>query len=387
MFKQFRFRIPDWILFGFDTANEVGAEAKRLGAGRVMVLTDPGVANAGVLERVVEPLRQEDLYYEVFDRVEPEPSIENLMEAFRMAKAGKFDVLVAVGGGSTMDTTKVVSAMMINEGSIEDFFGLDRVPHRGLPTILITTTSGTGSEVTKYAVFTDIKVNCKRVVISQNILPNMSIVDPNMAKSMPRAVTASTGFDAFIHAVEAYLSVKANPFTDTFALEAIKLIAGNLGPAFANGSDMIARYNMALASLTAGIALNNVGGGAVHALGVPIGAEYHLPHGTSLAVVFIETMRAVAVSSLPRFRKIGEAMGLNVNGLSSWDAAKVAIDEMMTLAHSVKLPTSISKLGKEGDRAKIKEWAEAAYGQRGMLGNTPRDLTLEDVVEIFEKSF
>ncbi|MBU1904076.1 MAG: iron-containing alcohol dehydrogenase, partial [Proteobacteria bacterium] len=159
MFKSFRLRTPDWILFGLDTVRQIGSEAKRLGAGRVMVLTDPGVAKSGSLEPVTESLKGEGLEYDVFDQVEPEPSIQSLMEASRMAKAGKFDVFVALGGGSSMDTTKLVSAMMTNEGDIQDFFGVDNVPKRGLPTIMVTTTSGTGSEVTRMAVFTDTEAN------------------------------------------------------------------------------------------------------------------------------------------------------------------------------------------------------------------------------------
>ncbi len=164
MLGSFRVRTPDWILFGFDTVRQVGAEARRLGAGRVMLLTDPGVAKAGLLDPVYESLKGEGLEYDIFDTVEPEPSIQNLLEASKMAKEGKFDVFVAVGGGSSMDTTKVVSAMMTNEGDVQDFFGVDNVPRRGLPTIMVTTTSGTGSEVTRMAVFTDKAVNLKRVV-------------------------------------------------------------------------------------------------------------------------------------------------------------------------------------------------------------------------------
>jgi alcohol dehydrogenase class IV len=385
MLRSFRVRTPDWILFGFDTVRQVGAEAKRLGGGKVMVLTDPGVGKAGLLDPVYESLRGEGLDYDVFDQVEPEPSIANLMEASKMAKQGKFDVFVAVGGGSSMDTTKLVSAMMTNKGNIQDFFGVDNVPKRGLPTIMVTTTSGTGSEVTRMAVFTDTAVNLKRVVSAQNILADVAIVDPNLARSMPQPVTAATGIDAFIHAVESYVAVNASPLTDTIALEATKLIAENLGPAFANGNDMTARYNMALGSLMAGISLNNAGVGAVHALAYPIGAEYHLSHGLALIVIFAETMRSISISCLPKFRKIAEAMGIDVEGLSPWEAADAAVEGMTILARSVKMPTTLSEV--EGDQAKIGQWAKAAHGEQRLLGNTPRTLNLEDIEEIFEKSF
>ena len=148
---------------------------------------------------------------------------------------------------------------------------------------------------------------------------------------------------------------------------------------------MRARYNMALGSLTAGITLNNAGVGHVHALAYPIGAEYHLPHGITLTVILAECMRSVAMSNLPKFRKIAEAMGIDVIGLSPWEASEAAIEGMVALAKSVKLPTTLIEVG--GDKSKIKEWAEAAYGERRLLGNTPRDLTVEDIAAIFEKSF
>ena len=385
MLGSFRVRTPDWILFGFDTVGQVGIEAKRLGAGKVMLLTDPGVAKAGLLDPVYESLKGEGLEYDIFDQVEPEPSIDNLMEASRMAKQGKFDIFVAVGGGSSMDTTKLVSAMMTNEGNIQDFFGVDNVPQRGLPTIMVATTSGTGSEVTRMAVFTDKEANLKRVVSAQNILADVAIVDPNMTRSMPQAVTAATGIDAFIHAVESYVAINASPMTDTIALEATRLVAENLGPAFANGNDMTARYNMALGSFMAGITLNNAGVGAVHALAYPIGAEYHLSHGLALIVIFGETMRSISISCLPKFRRIAEAMGIDVEGLSPWEAADATVQGMTELAKMVGLPTTLSEV--EGDQSKVQEWAKAAHGEQRLLGNTPRTLSVEDVAEIFEKSF
>ena len=385
MFKSFRLRTPDWILFGLDMVRQVGPEAKRLGAGRVMVLTDQGVAKSGLLEPVFESLKGEGLEYDVFDRVEPEPSIQSLLEASRMAKEGKFDVFVALGGGSSMDTTKLVSAMMTNKGDIQNFFGVDNVPKRGLPTIMVTTTSGTGSEVTRMAVFTDTDANLKRVVSAQNILADVAIVDPNMTKSMPPAVTAATGIDAFIHAVESYVAVNASPFTDNIALEATRLIAENLAPAFAKGDDMTARYNMALGSLMAGISLNNAGVGAVHALAYPVGAEYHLAHGPALTVIFPALMRSISIACLTKYRNLAEAMGIEVEGLAPWEAAEEAVIGMEALTRMVKLPTTLKEI--DADRSKVPEWAKAAHGEQRLLGNTPRSLSVEDVAEIFENSF
>ncbi len=385
MVTTFGLRTPEWVHFGNGTVQKVGLEAKRLGSRRVMVLTDPGVKGAGLLDKVTGPLKTEGLDFDVFDQVEPEPSIGSLLEASKMAKDGKFNVFVAVGGGSSMDTTKLVAALMTNEGTLEEFFGVENVPKRGCPSIMIPTTSGTGSEVTRMAVFTDKAANLKKVVSAQNILADVSIIDPEMTATMPPSVTAATGIDAFIHAAESYTAINANPLTDNLALESVRLVTESLGPAFANGNDMAARYNMALGSFMAGITLNNAGVGAVHALAYPIGAEYHLSHGLALIVILGETMRACALANLPKYRKMAEAMGIDVEGYSPWEAAEAAVEEMVALAKMVKLPTTLSEVN--ADSSKIQEWAEAAHGEKRLLGNTPRMLSVEDIAEIFEKSF
>jgi alcohol dehydrogenase len=235
------------------------------------------------------------------------------------------------------------------------------------------------------AVFTDKEENLKKVVSAQNILADVSIIDPEMAVSMPPAVTAATGIDALIHAAESYVAINASPLTDNLAYEALRLISESLGPAFANGNDMEARYNMALGSFLAGITLNNAGVGAVHALAYPIGAEYHLSHGLALIVILAETMRACAMANLPKYRNMAQAMGIDVCGLSPWESAMTAVDGMVNLAKMVKLPTTLSEV--KADKAKIQEWALAAHGEQRLLGNTPRILSVEDIAEIFEKSF
>ena len=385
MFKSFKLRTPDWIHFGIGAVSQVSEEARRLGAGRVMVLTDPGVAKIGLLEKVLVPLKDSNIEYGVFDKVEPEPTMKNFFDALDMAEEGKFDVFVAVGGGSSMDMTKLVSAMMTNEGEIQDYFGVDKVTKRGRPTIMITTTSGTGSEVTRLAVLTDTDANLKRVVSAQNILADVAIVDPEMTSTMPPSVTASTGIDAFIHAAESYIAVNASPLTDNLALGALSLIAQSLGPAFANGNDMSARYNMSLGSLMAGINLNNAGVGAVHALAYPIGGEYHISHGSALCVILGETMQASAIANLPKYRKMAEVLGVNVDGLSPVQAADAAVDAMVEVAKMVKMPTTLSDI--KADNSKVKEWAEGAFSEKRLLGNTPRVLSKDDISEIFEKSF
>ena len=385
MFRQFRFRTPDTVIFGMNSVEQVGAEAKKLGAGRAMVITDQGVVSAGLVDKVLSPLNKEKIEVEVFDGVEPEPPIGNLLDSVKMAKKGKFDVFIGLGGGSSMDVAKLTSAMVTNEGEIDEFFGVDKVPNKGLPTILVTTTSGTGSEVTRMAVLTDTDENLKKVVSAQNILGDLAIVDPMMAITMPQRVTASTGIDALIHAIESYVAINSNPLTDAIALEAIQLVAENLGPAFAHGEDLDARFNMALGSLLAGISLNNAGVGAVHALAYPIGGAYHVSHGVGLIVILGETLKAISMARLPKFVNIAQALGEPVQNLSMREAAEKGIEAMLALAKGVGLPCSLREIG--ADKSKVQEWAKAAYEEKRLLGNTPRDLTVEDIAGIFERSF
>jgi len=384
MFQTMRFRAPI-IIFGMNTLNQLGEEIRKLKGENVFVIADPGVAQAGLLEKALEPLKKEKIKYNIFDRVEAEPSIENLLDAVKMAKSSKMDVLIGLGGGSAMDLTKLVAILVTQKVDVRDLFGVEKVTQPGLPTIMLPTTSGTGAEVTKNAVFTDKVENLKKVVSSQAIIPNVAILDPMLTVTMPPKVTASTGIDAFIHAVESYVAVNASPLTESYAWEATRIIAENLGPAVANGQDLKARYNMALGSLMAGMSLNNAGVGVVHALAYPIGAEYHLPHGIANVVTLAPSLEYISIANIPKFVSLAKAMGEPVEGISPREAAARGIRAMKDLAEKVGLPVRLRDIG--ADQSKIPAWAAAAFKEKRLLGNTPRQLTEEDLRKIFENSY
>lgn len=384
MFQSMRFRTPQ-IIFGMNMVNQIGEEVRKLKGEKVYIVSDSGVAKAGLLEKVLEPLKKEKINFSVFDRVEPEPPIDNLLEAHKAAKGVKPDLLIGLGGGSAMDLTKLVAVLLTQEIDVRDLFGVEKVTKPGLPTIMIPTTSGTGAEVTKNAVFTDKAENLKKVVSSQAITPNVAIIDPMLTVSMPTQVTASTGIDAFIHAVESYVAINASPMTEPLAWEATRLIAENLGPAVANGQDLKARYNMALGSVLAGISLNNAGVGVVHALAYPIGAEYHVPHGVANVVTLVPSLDYIAIANIPKFVQLARAMGEPVEGISSREAAARGTRAMKDLAEKVGLPVRLRDIG--ADRSKIPVWAAAAFKEKRLLGNTCRQLTEEDLRKIFENSY
>lgn len=384
MLKTLKYRTPEWVHFGFGTADEVGPEAKRLGAGRVLVLSGPNVAKSGAMDPIFDSLKNQQLDYDHFDHVEEEPTIPNFYEALKMAKDGDFDVFVGVGGGSSMDLTKMVAALMVNEGKLEDYWGIDMLPQRGRPSILVTTTAGTGAEATRIAVFADKEAGTKKVISAWNILADVAIVDPGLTVTMPSRVTANTGMDALIHALESYLAKGSNPITENLALDAIERVAHNLGPAYADGTNLEARYNVSLGSLLAGITLNNSGVGVMHALSFPIGVELGLIHGPALTVILEATMHSLSVAQPNKFRKIAEAFGVDTIGMDPWEASEAAVDAMVMLSETVGCPTTLSEVG--ADRARFQDWAEGAYANRRLLDNTCRNLSVNDIVEILENS-
>lgn len=385
MYQSVSWKTPDWMHFGMGMVRQVGPEAKRLGAGKVMVLSGPNVAKSGLMEPVFDSLKSAGLAYEHFDQVEEEPTISNFYAALKAAKAGDFDVYVGVGGGSALDMTKMVAAMMGNDMKLEDTFGVDLVPQRGRPSIMVVTTAGTGSEVTRISVFTDVEAQTKRVVSAWNILADVAIVDPELTVSMPQKVTADTGIDAFIHALESYIAVKASPLTEAYSLEAIELCAHNLGPAFANGKNLDARYNMSLAAFLAGITLNNAGVGVLHAFSFPIGREYKLTHGPALTAVLPASMLSVSLACPEKFRNVAEAFGIDTEMMDPFEACEAAVDAMTNLIDLLGLPSNLTQVG--ADRDRIADWAKASHANRRLLDNTPRDLSEEDLRRILEDSF
>src|SRR6266542_2693464 len=331
------FRVPSSQVFGAGAVERVADEAKRLGAKRALVITDPGVAKAGIAGRVRELLEAAGMATGVYDQVEPEPSVasvERALDALRQAGGG-YDVLVGVGGGSALDTAKGVSLRSANPGPIQQYFGVELVSNRGLPTILVPTTAGTGSEVTPNAIFDDTERRLKAGIVSPYLFASAAVVDPDLTLGVPPAVTAAAGLDALTHAIESYIAVKATPHTDLYALEAIRLIGANLRTAVARGSDRAARYGQALGSFFAGVSITNAGTGLCHAMAYPLGSAYHVPHGMANALLLPAVLEYNLPSDLPKFARIAEALGEPVAGLSPRAAAERAVEAVRSLSRDV----------------------------------------------------
>ncbi|MDB4444025.1 iron-containing alcohol dehydrogenase [bacterium] len=387
MFETIQFRTPA-SFFGMDMITKIGPEAKKLGAGKVLIVTGPSVKKAGILDKAMSFLEAEDLSVEVNvqDRDTPEPATDVVEETAEIAKKGDFDVIIGLGGGSIMDVAKMASALMTNPGKTKDYFGKEKVPKRGRPTIMIPTTAGTGAEMTKHAIFLDRESDVKKAVASTNLLPNVAIVDPMLTVTCPPHVTASAGIDAFIHAAEPFISKNANAITDVISLEAVQLLTRWLGPAFSDGQDLQARYYMSLGSLMSGMVLNNAGTSLVHALSYPIGGAFHSPHGVTLSALLATCFEYVVVAKQEKMIFLAEAMGESVEGLSPREAAALAPEAIRHLVQSVGLPGSLRDLGVK-DKSNIQYWAEEAHKEQRLLSRSPRTLSVEDIKEIYEKAF
>ena len=387
MYQVIPFATPS-IIFGMDTINQIGQQAKKLGAGRVLLVTGPNVKEAGILDKTLGFLKAESLDVEVNiqGRDTPEPATSVVEDTAEVAKKGKFDVIIGVGGGSILDVSKMASALVINPGKTKDYFGREKVPKRGKPTIIVPTTAGTGAEVTKHAIFLDREVNVKKAVASLALLPNVAIVDPMLTVSCPPHVTAAAGIDAFIHAAEPFLSKNANPITDALSIDSIKIITKWLGPAFADGQNLDARYQMALGSLMSGIVLNNSGTSLVHAMAYPVGGEYHTSHGVTLCAILLSCFEGVLMAKEEKMVRLAEAMGEPIQGLAPREAARKALDAIRHLLKSVDLPVSLGDLNIK-DKSKIGYWAVEAHKEQRLLSRSPRILSVKDIEKIYEKAF
>jgi len=383
--KLCTFLSPTKIIIGEGSASEIGKEARALGGRKVLIVTDQGVVRSGILDSVLESLRKEKLKTKVFDEVEPEPPARIVDKCAEVVRKEKFNLVIGVGGGSSLDVAKGVSILATNKGVVLDYVGVDTVPKPGLPKILVPTTAGTGSEVTRVFVITDEQENTKKVVYTNFNIANVAILDPLLTLSLPQSVTADTGVDALVHAIEAYVSVNSTPFSDMLALHAISLISENLPKAYAKGSDLEARYNMLLAATVAGLAFTSGGLGAVHGLAYVLGTEYHMSHGRSNAIMLPHVMRYNLIGNYRKYANIAEAMGEVVEGLSIAEQAELSVEAVKKLLTAVGISYKLSDYGIP--RSDLPKLVEGGMKQARLFVPNPRDLTEEDVRKIYEGAF
>jgi alcohol dehydrogenase class IV len=371
-----------------ESIRQAGSEAKILNAKKALLITGPSVKASGALELIEQSLKEASISYEihVLERATLEPTTDMAELAAKLVSEKNADLVVGIGGGSVLDVAKMAAALTGNPGNVRDYFGPGKVKNKGTKALMVPTTAGTGSEVTQHAIFLDLENNVKKAVASQAIMADVAIIDPMLTVSSPRNVTAASGFDAWLHAAEPFVSKNANPVTDALSLEAVRVISRNLGAAWSDPKDLDARYNMSLGCLMSGFALANAGTSLVHAMAYPIGGEFHTPHGVSLSVLLLACFKAIAASKGERLVRLAAAMGEKVEGVSVREGVKIALDAIHYMLRSVDLPTCLTEIGIT-DKSKAAIWAKDAWNERRLLGRAPRDLTVEDIARIYENAF
>ncbi|MEW6682043.1 MAG: iron-containing alcohol dehydrogenase [Nitrospirota bacterium] len=375
---------PHEVMFGSHCTRDIGRYVAREKAAHVTIVTDQGVAQQGLVDPVKASLTKAGVTCDVVDQVSREVPHTVIAEiASRCQKSGT-DWLVAVGGGSVIDTAKAVGIVLANGGSIQDYEGVDRISRPITPLYAVPTTAGSGAETSPFCIVRDTAQKRKIEIFSRKLIPQRIFIDPLMTRSMPPELTASSGMDALANAIEAYFSTFANPVSDTLALDAIRLIAENLRAAVANGNNLKARQQMALAAFEAGHAAVNARSGAVHALGHSLSGLFDIPERIGDAILLPHVMKANMNADIRRMAKVAEALGESVEGLSVRAAAQRAINAVMLLMVDVGLPTSLTQVGV--DKSAIATLSERAL-QDPFLATNPRAFSRKDIAAIYEDAF
>lgn len=371
--------------FGQGAIQEIVNEIKNRHFKKALVTSTPDLFEFKVATKVTELLDAAGIAYEVYDGIKPNPTIENVTAGVEACKAAGADVIVAVGGGSPIDTSKAIATIITNPefADVRSFEGLAPTKNPCLPIIAVTTTSGTAAEVTINYVITDVEKNRKFVCVDPHDIPIVAIVDPDMSASMPTGLCAATGMDALVHAVEGYITKGAWELTDMLHLKAIEIIGRSLRSAVAG--DYAGREAMSLGQYIAGMGFSNVGLGIVHSMAHPLSAVYDIPHGKACAMLLTAVLKFNAPATGEKYREIARVMGVpDVDGMNQETYRQAAIDVIQKLADDVGIPKSLSEAGVK--REDIPFLAESAFNDACTPGN-PRDASLEEIIGIYESIF
>lgn len=379
---NFEFLLPTRIVFGNDVITQIGEEAKKFGK-RAFIVTDKGVLKTGYAERIQQLLKNAGVESEVFSDVDPNPRDKSVQKGFTKAAKFKTNLLIGLGGGSAIDTAKAIGVILQEGGKIQDYEGLDMVKKPITPLIAVPTTAGTGTEVTFWSVITDTERKFKMSVGSPLMAAKVALVDPMLTLSLPKEITAFTGIDALVHAIEGYTSLPAQPVSDALALSAIEHISENIRKAYANGNNVEARYNMMLGSMLAGISFGNSDVASVHCMGEAMGGLYDTPHGLSMAVCLPYCMEHNIISNPDKFADIALALGEDIEGFTTLEAAQLSVVAVKNMLSDLNIPDAGSIGLKKEDLNKL---AGAAAANVSVESN-PRVLDKQDFLMLFQRLY
>jgi len=377
-----RFILNETSYHGKGAINEIATEIKARGFNKAFVCSDPDLIKFNVTKKVTDILDKAEIAYEIFSEIKANPTIENVQAGVESFKNSKADCIVAIGGGSSMDTAKAIGIIIENPefADVRSLEGVAPTKNKCTPIIAVPTTAGTAAEVTINYVITDAEKNRKMVCVDVHDIPVVAIVDPDMMATMPKGLTAATGMDALTHAIEGYITGGAWEMSDMFHIKAIEIIAKSLRGAVDNTAE--GREGMALGQYIAGMGFSNVGLGIVHSMAHPLGALYDTPHGVANAIILPTVMEYNAPATGEKYRDIAKAMGVeNVDAMSLEDARKAAIDAVKKLSADVGIPADLKEIVKMED---IDFLAQSAFDDACRPGN-PRPTSVEEIKELYLK--
>ena len=375
-----RFILNETSYHGAGAVNDIAAEVQSRGFQKAFVCSDPDLVKFGVTQKVLDVLESNDLPYELYSDIKPNPTIENVQTGVAAYRSSGADYIIAIGGGSSMDTAKAVG-IIINNPEFEDVRSLEGAAptkNKCVPIIAVPTTAGTAAEVTINYVITDVEKNRKFVCVDPHDIPNVAVIDPDMMSSMPTGLTASTGMDALTHAIEGYITAGAWELSDMFHLKSIEIIARSLRGAVDNTPE--GRADMALGQYVAGMGFSNVGLGIVHSMAHTLGALYDTPHGVANAILLPTVMEYNADATGEKYREIAKAMGVEgTENMTQEEYRRAAVDAVKKLSADVGIPADLKGIAKEEDIAFL---SESAYADACRPGN-PKETSVEDIAALF----
>ena len=384
---MYRIVLNETSYYGAGCRLVIADEVRKRGFSKALLVTDKDLIRFGVAEKIEEVLRNADIPYEIFSDLKANPTITNVKDGVAAFKAAGADFIIALGGGSSIDTAKAVGIVVNNPefADVRSLEGTAETKHRAVPTFAIPTTAGTAAEVTINYVITDEEARKKMVCVDPNDIPMCAIIDCELMYSMPKGLTAATGMDALTHAIESYITPGAWTMSDMFEMKAIELIARHLKNAVDNGTDTAAREGMAEAQYIAGMGFSNVGLGIVHSMAHPLGAFYDTPHGVANALLLPYVMEYNAESlARPKYLDIARAMGVDTTGMSVDEGVAAAIGAVRALSLSIGIPQRLHEIGVK--REDIPALAVAAFNDVCTGGN-PRPTSVEDIAALYETAY
>lgn len=375
-----RFVLNETSYHGAGAIKEIATEVKGRGFKKAFVCSDPDLIKFGVTKKVTDVLDNAEIDYEIYSEIKPNPTIKNVQTGVKAFKNSGADCIIAIGGGSSMDTAKAIGIIIKNPdfADVRSLEGVAPTTNKCVPIIAVPTTAGTAAEVTINYVITDTEKNRKMVCVDPKDIPVVAVVDPDMMSSMPKGLTAATGMDALTHTIEGYITAGAWELSDMFHLKAIEIISRSLRGAVENTPE--GREGMALGQYVAGMGFSNVGLGIVHSMAHPLGALYDTPHGVANAIILPTVMEYNAPATGEKYRNIAKAMGVEgVDEMTLDEARKAAVDAVKKLSHDVGIPENLKDIVKPED---VDFLAQSAYDDACRPGN-PRETSVEEIKELY----